>query len=162
MLTTGRSSLIWCCCFWESISRSVCWPAAAREIDRGSRCRWQKPGLPAVFFMTSEDLQLCAFLGQPGWAYEHGVQILANVGIFIGMVRFWLGPRSGLPAASTAPDTSSAIRRSLPIAGLRAVARSRNSGHGSLYLNQMIGRGTFSYHTAGAIPFWMGALLASV
>ena len=34
-----------------------------------------------------------SFLGQPGWAYEHGVQILANVGMFIGLAAFWLGPK---------------------------------------------------------------------
>src|ERR1044071_6349125 len=51
-------------------------------------------GLLLVFFMSiGEIYSSVAFLGQPGWAYEHGVQILANVGIFIGMMAFWLGPR---------------------------------------------------------------------
>jgi solute:Na+ symporter, SSS family len=51
-------------------------------------------GFVLVFFMSiGEIYSSVAFLGQPGWAYEHGVQILANVGIFIGMMAFWLGPR---------------------------------------------------------------------
>ena len=51
-------------------------------------------GLALVFFVSvGEIYSSVAFLGQPGWAYQHGVGMLLPVGTFIPLMAFWLGPR---------------------------------------------------------------------
>lgn len=51
-------------------------------------------GFLLVFFMSIREIyNSVAFLVQPGWAYGRGVQILANVGIFIGLVAFCPWPK---------------------------------------------------------------------
>src|SRR6476660_5224920 len=49
--------------------------------------------LLVLFIGLSETYSSVSFLGQPGWAYEHGVEIFANVGMYIGLMAFWLGPK---------------------------------------------------------------------
>jgi solute:Na+ symporter, SSS family len=121
-------------------------------------------GLLLVFFMSiGEIYSSVAFLGQPGWAYEHGVQILANVGIFIGMVAFWLGPRiwafgrehGSLTQAQLLGDRFQSPR-------LRAVASITGIAALVPYIAiQMIGAGyVFNITTNGHVPYWAGALMA--
>ena len=121
-------------------------------------------GFLLVFFMSiGEIYSSVAFLGQPGWAYEHGVQILANVGIFIGMVAFCLGPKIWAFGREHGCLTQAQLfgeRFQSP--GLRAVASITGIVAMVPYLSiQMIGAGyVFNITTGGRIPFWAGALLA--
>jgi SSS family solute:Na+ symporter len=51
-------------------------------------------GVHLVFFVSvGEIYSSVAFLGQPGWAYEHGAGMLLPVGTFIPLMAFWLGPK---------------------------------------------------------------------
>jgi SSS family solute:Na+ symporter len=121
-------------------------------------------GFLLVFFMSiGEIYSSVAFLGQPGWAYEHGVQILANVGIFIGMMAFWLGPKvwkSGREHGYLTQAQLFGDRFQSP--GLRAIASVTGIVAMIPYIAiQMIGAGyVFNITTGGRIPFWVGALLA--
>ena len=121
-------------------------------------------GFLLVFFMSiGETYSSVAFLGQPGWAYEHGVQILANVGIFIGLVSFWLGPKIWASGREHGYLTQAQLfgdRFQSP--GLRAVASVTGIVAMVPYISiQMIGAGyVFNITTGGRIPFWVGALLA--
>ena len=121
-------------------------------------------GFLLVFFMSiGEIYSSVAFLGQPGWAYEHGVQILANVGIFIGPVAFCLGPKIWAFGREHGCLTQAQLfgeRFQSP--GLRAVASVTGIVAMVPYLSiQMIGAGyVFNITTGGRIPFWAGALLA--
>lgn len=121
-------------------------------------------GFLLVFFVSiGEIYSSVSFLGQPGWAYEHGVTILANVGIFIGMIAFWLGPkiwaagsRNGyLTQAQFFGDRfqSQALRGLAALVGVIAIIP---------YISiQMMGGGyVFNVTTGGRIPYWVGALLA--
>jgi solute:Na+ symporter, SSS family len=114
-------------------------------------------GFLLVFFMSiGETYSSVAFLGQPGWAYEHGVQILANVGIFIGLVSFWLGPKIWAPGREHGYLTqaqlfgdrfqSSGLRAGASVTGIVAMVP---------YISiQMIGAGyVFNITTGGRILF---------
>jgi len=121
-------------------------------------------GFLLVFFMSiGEIYSSVAFLGQPGWAYEHGVQILANVGIFIGLAAFWLGPKIWASGREHGYLTQAELfgdRFQSP--GLRAVASVTGIVAMIPYISiQMIGAGyVFNITTNGRIPYWLGALLA--
>ena len=121
-------------------------------------------GLLLVFFMSiGEIYSSVAFLGQPGWAYEHGVQILANVGIFIGMMAFWLGPRIWAFGREHGCVTQAQLfgdRFQSP--KLRAIASITGLAALIPYISiQMIGAGyVFNITTSGRVPYWAGALLA--
>ena len=121
-------------------------------------------GFLLVFFMSiGETYSSVAFLGQPGWAYEHGVQILANVGIFIGMVAFWLGPKIWASGREHGYLTQAELfgdRFQSP--GLRVVTSLTGIVAMVPYISiQMIGAGyVFNITTGGQIPYWAGALLA--
>ncbi len=121
-------------------------------------------GFLLVFFMSiGEIYSSVAFLGQPGWAYEHGVQILANVGIFIGLMAFWLGPKIWASGRERGYLTQAQLfgdRFQSP--SLRAVASVTGIVAMVPYISiQMIGAGyVFNITTGGRIPFWVGALLA--
>ena len=121
-------------------------------------------GFLLVFFMSiGEIYSSVAFLGQPGWAYEHGVQILANVGIFIGLMAFWLGPRIwdfGREHGCLTQAQLFGERFQSP--GLRATSSVTGIAALIPYISiQMIGAGyVFNITTNGRIPYWAGALLA--
>ncbi len=121
-------------------------------------------GFLLVLFMgIGEIYSSVAFLGQPGWAYEHGVAILANVGIFIGMMAFWLGPKIWQAGREHDYITqaqflggrykSETLRVIASVVGVFAMV--------PYIAVQMMGGGyVFNVTTGGRIPFWLGALLA--
>ncbi|MFN0168825.1 MAG: sodium:solute symporter [Bryobacteraceae bacterium] len=121
-------------------------------------------GFLLVFFTSiGEIYSSVAFLGQPGWAYEHGVTIIANVGVFIGLTGFWLGPkiweaghaRGYMTQAQFLGDRyqSELLRGLVAVMGVIALVA---------YISiQMMGGGyVFEVTTEGHIPFWLGSLLA--
>jgi SSS family solute:Na+ symporter len=121
-------------------------------------------GFLLVFFVSiGEIYSSVAFLGQPGWAYEHGVQIIANVGIFIGMMAFWLGPKIWAAGREHGYLTQAQFfGHRFQSENLRAVASITGVIAMVPYISiQMMGAGyVFNITTRGRIPFWLGALLA--
>ena len=121
-------------------------------------------GFLLVFFVSiGEIYSSVAFLGQPGWAYEHGVSIFSNVGVYLSFVAFWLGPKiwsagkeSGyLTQAQFLGDRyqSPLLRTVAAIVGITALV--------PYICVQIMGGGyVFNVTTDGRIPFWLGALLA--
>lgn len=121
-------------------------------------------GFLLVFFVSiGEIYSSVSFLGQPGWAYEHGVAIVANVGIFIALVAFWLGPRIWAAGKEGGYLTQAHFFGArFHSEGLRAVAAVIGVAALIAYISvQMIGGGyVFEVTTDGRIPYWLGALLA--
>ncbi len=121
-------------------------------------------GFLLVFFTSvGEIYSSVSFLGQPGWAYEHGVAMLLPVGTFIPLIAFWLGPRicqAGKNAGLLTQAHFFGHRfRSEPLQGLAAVIAI--AGLVPYIAVQMMGGGyVLSVTTQGHIPFWLGALLA--
>jgi SSS family solute:Na+ symporter len=121
-------------------------------------------GLVLVFFVSvGEIYSSVAFLGQPGWAYEHGVGMLLPVGTFIPLMAFWLGPKiwhagknGGLitQAQFFGTQFNSQVLRSLAATiGLVALI--------PYIAVQMMGGGyILSVTTHGHIPFWLGSSVA--
>ena len=121
-------------------------------------------GLLLVFFVSvGEIYSSVSFLGQPGWAYEHGAGMLMPVGTLIPVVAFWLGPkiweRGRRDSLLTQAQFFGTHFQSELLRGLTAfVAVFALVGYISV---QMMGGGyVFSVTTQGHIPFWLGALLA--
>jgi SSS family solute:Na+ symporter len=121
-------------------------------------------GFLLVFFVSiGEIYSSVAFLGQPGWAYEHGVSIFSNVGVYLSLIAFWLGPKiwaagkqsSYLTQAQFLGDRfqSPLLRNVAAIVGITALVP---------YICVQIMGGGYVFHvtTDGRIPFWLGALMA--
>ena len=104
-----------------------------------------------------------AFLGQPGWAYQHGVGMLLPVGTFIPLMAFWLGPRIWQVGKSVDVLTQAQFfgvwYNSQLLRGLAAIIAL--VGLIPYMAVQMMGGGyILDVTTRGHIPFWLGALLA--
>lgn len=121
-------------------------------------------GFLLVFFVSiGEIYSSVAFLGQPGWAYEHGVSIFSNVGVYLSLIAFWLGPKIWAAGKDSGYLTQAQFLgdqyRSPLLRGLAALV-----GITALipYICvQIMGGGyVFNVTTDGHIPFWLGALLA--
>ncbi len=125
-------------------------------------------GLPLllVFFIAvGEIYSSLSFLGQPGWAYAHGVPILWATmnGTMVAMVSYWLGPliwargkqHNFLTQAQFLGHYygSPALRGAVAVVSLIALVP---------YVSvQVIGAGfVFGVTTQGRIPFWAGTLIA--
>lgn len=121
-------------------------------------------GLALIFFVSvGEIYSSVAFLGQPGWAYEHGVGMLLPVGTFIPLMAFWLGPRIWQEGKATGALTQAhffGVRfQSQALRGLAAITAL--VGLIPYMAVQMMGGGyILSVTTHGHIPFWLGALFA--
>ncbi len=121
-------------------------------------------GLLLVFFVSvGEIYSSVSFLGQPGWAYEHGAGMLMPVGTFIPLVSFWLGPkiweRGRRDGLLTQAQFFGAHFESQVLRGLTAFVTVFAL---IAYISvQMTGGGyVFNVTTQGRIPFWLGALMA--
>ena len=121
-------------------------------------------GLLLVFFVSvGEIYSSVSFLGQPGWAYEHGLAMLLPVGTFIPLLAFWLGPRIWEAGKRGGLITQAQFFgyafQSGPLRGLAAVIAI--TGLIPYIAVQMMGGGyVLSVTTQGRIPFWLGGLLA--
>lgn len=121
-------------------------------------------GFALIFFVSvGEIYSSVSFLGQPGWAYQHGVGMLLPVGTFIPLMAFWLGPRiwqEGKAAGIlTQAQFFGARFNSQPLRGLAAVIAL--VGLIPYMAVQMMGGGyILKVTTRGHIPFWLGALFA--
>jgi len=121
-------------------------------------------GLALVFFVSvGEIYSSVAFLGQPGWAYQHGVGMLLPVGTFIPLMAFWLGPRiwqvGKTAGALTQAQFFGARFNSQLLRAMAAVVAL--VGLIPYMAVQMMGGGyILDITTRGHIPFWLGALFA--
>ena len=121
-------------------------------------------GFLLVFFVSiGEIYSSVAFLGQPGWAYEHGVSIFSNVGVFLSLIAFWLGPKIWRAGKDEGYLTQAEFLGGRFDSNLlRGIA----AGVGIVALVpyicvQIMGGGyVFNVTTDGHIPFWLGALVA--
>ncbi len=117
-----------------------------------------------VFFVSvGEIYSAVSFLGQPGWAYQHGVGMLLPVGTLIPLMAFWLGPRIWEAGKRSGSITQAQFFGSqFGSQGLRALtAVIALTGLVPYAAVQIMGGGyIFSVTTEGHIPFWCGALLA--
>jgi len=124
----------------------------------------RKLGFLLVFFVSvGEIYSSVAFLGQPGWAYEHGVGMLLPVGTFIPLMAFWLGPKIWEAGQARGLITQAQFFGSIyQSEALRSCAAVLAMVGLIAYLAvQMMGGGyILSVTTRGRIPYWLGALLA--
>ena len=121
-------------------------------------------GSVLVFFVSvGEIYSAVSFLGQPGWAYRHGVGMLLPVGTLIPLIAFWLGPkiweagkRSGSITQAQFFGSQFGSQRLRALAAVIAL-----TGLVPYTAVQIMGGGyIFSVTTDGHIPFWCGGLLA--
>ncbi|MGH9627039.1 MAG: sodium:solute symporter family transporter, partial [Bryobacteraceae bacterium] len=121
-------------------------------------------GFLLVFFVSiGEIYSSVAFLGQPGWAYEHGVSIFSNVGVYLSLIAFWLGPKIWAAGKEGGYITQAQFLGSrFDSTLLRAIASLVGITALIPYICvQMMGGGyVFSVTTDGRMPFWLGALMA--
>jgi SSS family solute:Na+ symporter len=121
-------------------------------------------GFFLIFFVSvGEIFSSVAFLGQPGWAYQHGAGMLLPVGTLIPLMAFWLGPKIWEAGRARGLITQAqffgSIYQSDALRGCAAVFAL--VGLVAYLAAQMMGGGyILSVTTQGRIPYWLGALLA--
>ncbi len=117
-----------------------------------------------VFFVSvGEIYSAVSFLGQPGWAYQHGVGMLLPVGTLIPLMAFWLGPKIWEVGRKSGSITQAQFFGSqFGSQGLRALAAVIALTGLIPYtaVQIMAGGYIFTVTTEGHIPFWCGGLLA--